>query len=431
MEENAEQKPQPPRAAARLRRRWMWAVIALALAAIIIVAVIVTRRPPAQTGHLAGAAVPSVESVSAGPSPAAVNADLTLSPEMVERAGLRYEMARLQTVANQLRTTGTVQANAYRETRVLPLVSGRVTAVRAELGDLVTAGQPLAVIFSAELAEAQMKYLTVSANLGFHVAQSHRFVKLAELGAVSQQELEEVQSRLQEHHAEHAALRQRMLLYGLTEAEVNALKDASQVRSEVIVPAPSAGVITARSVNVGQVVAMTDSLFAVTDLSTVWVIGNVYEQDFTLLRLGAPVMITAPSYPERAFRGQVAYVDPRVDPQTRTAQIRVEVINPGQALKLGMFVDVALSAPGTQQAVVIPKAALQSVGTDQIVFVSLAPGRFQMRKVQTAEETGELVRILSGVKAGEQVVTAGSFFLRAEMGRSPASHTPTNHTPTS
>src|SRR5262249_14131550 len=106
----------------------------------------------------------------------------------------------------------------------------------------------------------------------------------------------------------------------------------------------------------------------------------------------------------------------------RTAQVRIEVENPGQALKLGMFVDVALSTSGTQQVLVIPKAALQTVGSDQVVFVSVGPGRFQMRKVQTAEDAGAHVRVCGAAAEGEKVVTEGSFFLRAELGRSATSH---------
>jgi len=423
MNQAKDQESPKPRLTSTFRKRWPLLVASFALIAVLAAALITMRRPQAQTGHVAGAPVPSVEATDAAPSPAAASADITLPPEMVERAGLRYDVVRLQAVANSLRTTGTVQANAYRETRVTPLVGGRVTAVHAQLGDHVTKGQPLAVIFSSDLAEAQMKYLTVSADLQYHAAQHNRAQKLAELGAISQQELEEAHSHFQEHHAELAAARQRLLLLGLTEAQVNALKDASQVRSEVTIPAPSAGVITARNVNMGQVVAMADSLFSVTDLSTVWVIANVYEKDFAALRTGAGVTITAPAFPGRTFRGTVSYVDPRVDPQTRTAQVRVEVANPGQALKLGMFVDVALNTPGTQQALAVPKAALQTLGSDQIVFVSVGPGRFQMRKVQTAGEAGEYVRVASGVSEGEKVVTEGSFFLRAEMGRSAASHT--------
>jgi RND family efflux transporter MFP subunit len=300
----------------------------------------------------------------------------------------------------------------------MPLVSGQITEVNVQLGDFVKKGQILAKIYSTELAQEQMEYLRVDANLGVHEAQANRYRKLAEIGAISQQEKEEIEARLQEHHAEHASHRQKLLLLGMTDAQIDRLNNASQVRSEVPATAPSSGVITARGVNNGQVIAMTDNLFSVTDLSSVWVIGNIYEKDFGVLRLGAKVLITTPSYPGRNFTGAISYIDPSIDPSSRTAQIRIEVPNPGQMLKLGMFVDVALNSSGAQEAIVIPKSALQTIGSDQVVFVSLGAGQFQRRKLQLAEDLGDVVRVVSGVSVGEKIVTEGSFFLRAEMGRS-------------
>ena len=419
-------------ARAPLKRRWILLAAAVAGLAVLVVAAVFWRRPANPTG-LAGREVPTVESLggqTAGrevPTVEAVSgsdmarptskADLTLSPEMMERIKLQFAEVKLQPVANQLRTTGTVQANAYKETRVTPLTGGRIITVNAQLGDAVKKGQTLATIFSTELAQEQMEYLKVEANLNLHVTQAERYRKLAEIGAVSVQEKQEVEARLQEHHAEHASHQQKLKLLGLTEAQIENLRNTSDVKSDVTVPAPSSGVITARSVNVGQVVAMADSLFSVTDLATVWVMGNVYEKDFGVMRMGAKVAVSTPSYPGRQFSGTISYLDPRVDPNARTAQARIEVPNPNQALKIGMFVDVALNTTGTQTALVIPKAALQTVGSDQVVFVQLGGGQFQMRKLQLAEAVGDAVRLVSGVSAGEKVVTEGSFFLRAEMGR--------------
>ncbi len=414
-EENSTQNPN--------KKRMLW--LTLALFALVVLTAIILRRSPRQAS-LAGREVPTVEQVAGREVPSAESvsgktsdnkADLTLAPEMVARIKLQYAEVKTQTIANQLRTTGTVQANAYKETRVFPLVGGRVTAVRVQLGDVVRKGQTLATIFSTDLAQEQMEYLKVDANLQLHVTQSERYQKLAELGAVSQQEKQEVEARLREHHAEHASHRQKLKLLGMTDAQIADLKDASQVKSEVNVPAPSSGVVTVRSVNIGQVVTTADSLFSVTDLSTVWVIANVFEKDFGVMRAGAKVNFTAPSYPNRNFSGTISYLDPRVDSASRTAQVRLEVANPNQMLKLGMFVDVALNSSGSQEAIVIPKAAVQSIGNDQVIFVSLGGGQFQMRKLQLGEDAGDSVRVISGVVAGEKIVTEGSFFLRAEMGR--------------
>ena len=419
-ETNSPGKPLPK------QKRWLIAVIIGALCLLLVAALLIFNR--SSTNSQAGREVPKVESVagrevpkvddSTSSTPSPGQADLTLSPEMIKRIGLHEEVVNTQTIANQLRTTGTVQANAYRETRVVPLVGGRVTSVKAELGDYVKKGQPLTVIFSAELSEAQMEYRKVMADLDAFAAQYNRAQKLAQIGAMSKQELEQAEAHFRQHHAEHEAAEQKLRLLCLSDKQIQTLnRENAPIRSESDVEAPTSGVITARNVNVGQVVSNNETLFSVTDLSSVWVIANVYEKDFAVLREGTAVTITAASYPGKVFRGKVSYIDPRVDPQARTAQARIEVANPGQILKLGMFVDVALSTSGTSSAIAIPKSALQTVGDKTVAFVSLGNGAFQMRRVEIGQDTGEFVQITSGLNAGEKVVTTGSFFLRAEMAR--------------
>jgi len=343
--------------------------------------------------------------------------DLVVSPEVIARTGLKTTRVETRTGAATLRTTAIVQPNSYRETPIMPLVEGRVTKVNVQLGDRVRVGQTLATIFSADLAEAQMKYLTVDANLQFHVAQAARFEKLATIGAVSRQELEEVLSRLREHHAEHASLRERMLLYGLTDEEISSLRGSGQLRSDVPVHAPAGGVITTRDINVGQNLSMRDRLFTITDLSTVWVVANIYEKDFSLAATGRGVTITTSSWPGRSWTGRISYVDPRIDEETRTARARIEIPNQDQRLRLGMFVDVAITATGTESFPAVPKSAIQTIGDQKIVFVPAGPGRFQVRRLLTGAEDGEYVRVVSGLAVGEEVVTDGSFFLMAELGR--------------
>lgn len=375
------------------------------------------QQSPTETG---GRPVPKVAS-----SPVASNlpADLVISPEMIERAGIKTAPIATRRLEASLRTTATVQPNAYRETPIMPLVEGRVTSVKVQLGDRVREGQVLATIFSAELAEAQMKYLTVEANLQFHANQAKRFEKLADLGAVSRQELEEVNSRLREHHAEHAALRERMILYGLNDQEIQRLKSSTQVRAEVPVHAPAGGIVTTREINVGQNLTMRDRLFTLTDLSTVWVIANVYEKDFSVLQTGRAVTVTTSAWPGREWSGRISYIDPRVDETTRTARVRIELGNQDQQLRLGMFVDVAIrsastgSPGGSEEQLVIPRAAIQNLGNDRIAFVPVGSGRFQVRRLLLGAEQDGFVQVLNGLAAGDEVVTDGSFFLVAELGR--------------
>nr|MDQ3013677.1 efflux RND transporter periplasmic adaptor subunit [Acidobacteriota bacterium] len=185
------------------------------------------------------------------------------------------------------------------------------------------------------------------------------------------------------------------------------------------VEAPTQGTILSRTVNTGEVVMPGKELFRIADLSRVWVIGQVYEKDFAAVRAGTTATITTQAYPGRTFSGRVSYIDPRVDAQTRTSQVRVEVGNPVGMLRLGMFVDVnfgsASAATSGQTVATVPRAALQFIGAKQVVYiVTDKPGIFAQRDVTAGTEMNGLVPISSGVAAGESVVTEGSFLLRAE-----------------
>jgi RND family efflux transporter MFP subunit len=283
---------------------------------------------------------------------------------------------------------------------------------------MVSRGQALAVLVGTELADAQMKYLSGQAMLVADHQKLTRTEKLVALGAASRQELEEITAVHEAHETEVAASRQRLLLLGLSPQRVAALRGADEIVSEVVVPAPGAGTVVARTANPGQVVSAGQELFVVADLSTVWVIGDLYEKDFASVRPGAEAIVTVLNTPP--IRGRVAYIDPRVDPAARTAKVRVEVANPAGTLRLGMFVSVSFTVPSTVGAVtVIPRTAIQAIGNRSVVYVAADgdEGRFIERIVTVGAEVGGAVEVIEGLKPGERVVSEGSFFLRAEAAR--------------
>jgi cobalt-zinc-cadmium efflux system membrane fusion protein len=344
---------------------------------------------------------------------------VTLTPDAVTRAGIRTTAVKSHAAVERITVPGTVTSDAYRDTRVNALVGGVVTRVAAELGSRVPRGDPLAVIFSNELAEAQMRYLSMQAMLEADHMKVERTQKLEAIGAASRQELEEVTAVHVGHETEVAASRQRLLLLGLSPERVAALKEASQVVSDVVVPSPVEGVVITRTVNPGQVVSAGQDLFVVADLRTVWVIGDLYEKDFGSVRIGTPATVAVPAAPQNIQRGRVTYIDPRVDPATRTAKVRVEVPNRPGDLRLGMYVSVSFEEGGTRQRVVIPQQAVQTVGDQSVVYVPSAEGegQFEERRVKLGATLGDRVEVLEGLKPGEQIVTEGSFFLRAEATR--------------
>jgi RND family efflux transporter MFP subunit len=167
------------------------------------------------------------------------------------------------------------------------------------------------------------------------------------------------------------------------------------------------------------VVGRGEELFVATDLSEVWVVGDLYEQDFARVRVGTEATLTTPAYPELRLEGRVSYIDPRVDLQTRTAKVRVEVPNPDGQLRLGMYMTMVFSTARRAAVVVVPRAAVQTIGGRQVVFVAVPDeeGRFVQRTVVLGPLAGESYPVLQGLQPGEVVVTEGSFFLRAERVR--------------
>ena len=367
-------------------------------------------------GHAShGGAVPA-KAADASDRKSEEAVEVSITPEAAKRAGIRVVEVKPRRIGSTISVPGTVAPNAYRETKINALVAGIAREVNVELGAEVRRGQPLAVVFSTELAEAQTKYLSLRAMLHADRQKLERTQRLAEIGAASRQELEEVTAASTARTTEVAAARQRLQLLGLTGAQVERLADASQIVSELTVAAPSDGVVIARGVNQGQVLQVGQELFVVADLSSVWVIGDLYEKDFPAVRVGTPAVISVAGV--APMRGRVAYIDPRVDPATRTAKVRVEVTNAGGTLRLGMFAQVAFEAAEGRSGLMVPRQAVQTVGERSVVYIATADeGRFEERTVRLGSSSGDGVELLDGVRAGERVVTEGSFYLRAEAGR--------------
>jgi membrane fusion protein, heavy metal efflux system len=344
---------------------------------------------------------------------------LVLTDEQVRAAQFKFATVGEQPsseAAGQL-ATGVVQANTYKETPIVSLVGGIVRSVKPELGQTVGRGQTVAVVFSNELADAQAKYVAALAALDEHHRHHNRTVRLVEIGAASREDMEMANTKLRDAESEVANLRQKLLLFGLSSQRIASLTSSSQISSEVAVPAPSSGTITNRSVNPGEVIEANKELMRVTDLSTIWVVGQVYEKDLATVRVGSGANVTSDAYPGRVFRGRISYVDPKIDPATRTAQVRIELNNPGQMFKIGMYVNVAFGALGLAEKTtpVVPKSAVQSIGTQQIVFQATdKPNEFVMRPVRLGPESNGFYPVLEGASVGDRVVTDGSFLLRAE-----------------
>jgi RND family efflux transporter MFP subunit len=269
-----------------------------------------------------------------------------------------------------------------------------------------------------EFEQATTKLKTAEANVEETKRRYDRAVKVAEINPVSRGEFEQAAVKRQTAESDLATSKQRLLLLGLSSQRVNSLRVPSQITSEIALTAPVAGTITKRMVNQGEVLEANKELMRVTNLSSVWAIAQVYEKDLSLLRVGSGASITTDSYPGRLFRGHVTYIDPNINQETRTVQVRVELDNPGQILKIGMYVNVAFGSMGTAERTmpVIPSSSVQNMSDRQVVFVATdKPNVFTVKPVRLGKENNGQFTVLEGLNVGDKIVTDGSFLLRAEL----------------
>jgi RND family efflux transporter MFP subunit len=313
---------------------------------------------------------------------------------------------------------GVVQPNAYKEVTVTSLVSGRVLQVRAELGQRVSTGDTLATVYSPEMADAQTAFIVARADQVAHGQRQTRTQRLAVIGAVSREELELLEAERAMHDAAVEKARARLSLLGIPEERAQRLAVPQDVVTTIDIPAPLAGVVTSRTANPGLNIDPATQLFTIVDLSTVWVIADLYERDFAKVRVGSPATITSTAYPELTLQGRVSYIDPQMQPETRTARLRVEVPNTSGLLRFGMYVDVN-AGESAHTGVFVPAAAVQMVGAQPVVYVASEedPARFTERNVDVGVRSGNRIPVLAGLEPGERIVTEGVFFLRAETER--------------
>jgi membrane fusion protein, heavy metal efflux system len=356
------------------------------------------------------AALPSNTATAAQTDP-----EINLTTDDLKKAQIHTARVTTRATDSTLRAPGIVKANEYHEVHVTPIADGIVRQVPVVLGEHVRRGQPLAVIFSNELAEAEMQYLAFLAELDAEHKKLLRTESLVRLGAASKQEEEEVAAGHAAHEAHVRAALERLKLLGAGDSQIAALKQAEQIDSNVTVPAPIDGVVLARMANLGLVVNKAQELFTVADLSTVWVMASLNEQDFGSVNVGSTARITATAYAGRVWNGRVAYIDPQVDPNSRTSPARIEVANPRESLRLQMYVDVEFALRGTV-GTAVPEAAVQSIGDRQFVFLPIKDneGSFAMRAVRLGPSANGYYTVLDGLKPNDEVITDGSFILKAE-----------------
>jgi RND family efflux transporter MFP subunit len=322
-------------------------------------------------------------------------APVQLSVERLQSIGVKFGVVTRKAVHDEIRTTGTVAIDETRLSYVQTRISGHIEKVYADATyQHVRKGQPLFTIHSPELVAAEREYLLAKKNAK-ELSQSS--VPGVASGVTSLLE----------------STKDRMGQWNISEKEIARLDSTGETIDALEIDSPVSGYITERNALPNQLVQPDTRLYTVADLSVVWVLAQVFQNDLSRVRIGAPATVTVDSYPGRAFQGRVDFVYPDVDMTTRTARVRLVLANPKLTLSPGMFVNVNLQVSLGERLVIPVSGVLQS-GTRQIVFVDRGAGYLEPREVQLGPQAGDEYIVMKGLKAGEHIVTSANFLVDSE-----------------
>ncbi len=320
---------------------------------------------------------------------------VNISTQKVQKLGVRTEAAQLRSLDRTVRAAGRVEPDERRMAMVSPKFEGYVERLHVNVtGQYVAKGQPLFEVYSPELVSAQREYaIAVQGAASLKGADSPAQLGMGRL----------VESSLQ-----------RLKNWDISEEQIKALMASNETRRTLTFRSPVSGIVTEKKAVQGMRFMPGEALYQVTDLSAVWVVADVFEQDLGLVKTGARARVSINAYPDKLFDGRVTYVYPTLKAETRTVPVRVELANPGGLLKPGMFAQMELQVSGKGQVVSVPASAVIDSGTRQVVLVQLKEGRFEPREVKLGARSDSHVAVLDGVKEGEQVVVAANFLIDAE-----------------
>jgi cobalt-zinc-cadmium efflux system membrane fusion protein len=329
------------------------------------------------------------------------------------------QMAHIQVVAVEktklprvLRLTGNATYNAFKTTPVFSAIGGPVNQILVAPGETVHAGQPLLTVNSPDYSAARSAY--IKARDAFFLAEKihNRAQDLYSHGAIAESDLQQAESGRIQAQADMQSSEDVLRALGLKDPEA-VMKLPPSTTSQIPVIAPVGGDVVERLVGPGQLLmAGATQIFTISDMSTVWVLVNVYQSDMAYVHAGDSVEITTDSYPD-VFHGKISYIGSALDPNTRTLQARIVTSNPAKKLKKDMYVTATVQAGAVRDALIVPDAAvLRDTENQPFVYVQSGSNQFARRLVKVGDSQGGRTQVTDGLKEGERVVSDGSLFLQ-------------------
>jgi Cu(I)/Ag(I) efflux system membrane fusion protein len=325
----------------------------------------------------------------------ATGSELKISLDRVQKLGVRAQPAERRALDRVVRAAGRVEVDERRVATITAKFEGYVERLHVNAtGEPVGKGQPLFEAYSPELVSAQREYVIAARGVR----------SLKEAGAQGQSGLAQL--------AESSLTRLRN--WDVSDEQIEALEKSGEAKRTVTFRSPVSGIVMEKKALSGMRFMPGEVLYQVADLSRVWVIADVPEQDINLVATGAHAQVRINAYPDKRFDGVVTYVYPTLKSETRTVSVRLELGNPGGLLKPGMYAQIELAATGAGKVVAVPSSAVIDSGVRRVVIVQLAEGKFEPREVELGARSDDWVEIRSGVKEGESVVVAANFLIDAE-----------------
>jgi len=383
---------------------------------------VVVMLVAALTGACRGSAQPASEAAAT----TAPRTEVVLSSAAQQEGGIETQPAKATTAPEILRVSGRIALADNRTWRVGIRTDGLVVGVYVGVGDYVRQGQVLARYHADEVRDSRAKYHAAQAELaraqaGAALAQRNleRAGTLLELKAASQQQVDQarqdgVAAQTEVRNAETEVERLKDLLEDDLRVPADP-KPGDETADQVPIIAPASGFILEKNVTLGKAIDTMDDTFVIGDLSQVWMLASVRQDQLGSLRVGLPAHVTVAGVAARTFDGRIANLGQTLDPQTRTMQVRVVLNNSGNQLRPEMLATAEIPAGAARETVLVPSEALQQVDGQDVVFVRTASDRFTVRPVQSAETRNGETPIVEGLKGGEQVVVKGSFVLKSQL----------------
>lgn len=318
-----------------------------------------------------------------------------ISLERQQLIGVRWGTVAKRPLQKVIRTVGRIDYDEKRIGVVSPKISGWIEDLYVDFtGRFVRKGDPLLTLYSPELVSTQEEYLLA--------LDARRDWSKSPISEVS-----EGGNLLAE------SARRRLKLWDISETQIRALEESREPKKTLTLYSPFTGYVLEKEVNRGQFVEAGMRLYKIADLSTVWLIADIYEYELPLIRLGQQAAVRLAYYPGEAFAGKAIYIYPYLDPQTRTAKVRFEFPNPKGKLKPEMFADVELTVR-LGERLTVPEGAVIDTGTRKVVIVDRGSGYFEPREVRLGIQAGDAFEVLDGLEAGERVVTSANFLIDSE-----------------